>query len=389
MKVGLLTHHWPYNFGANLQAASTQRNLEALGHEVLVLNYRIPALTAKYEGMCSPEQMKAHDDFVGKYMTESEVCVNAQQVIDISKASSLDALVAGSDAILRLDPNSEREDLKFPNPFWLLWCEETGIERTGFLAASSMGSNFLTLSKKERQAIGHSLQRHRFIGLRDEWTTRMMRLCDKQLPFEFCPDPVSRFNHVFESEIEEVPCDQPYIVISLYGNTVTEDWKKRFVELAHQQDIQVFALPHPEKLTEGPFDKILDYPMTPLEWYNWIRHSQGYVGVRFHPVMVSIVNQVPFVALDIYETGLRFKNRFLTLAAKPLKRFMRFSSKTFDVTRRAGKQKYCLNTRMYRNTSADEVFRLLREQNNNVEPNSFRTEAAEKYLNALETICHP
>ena len=39
MKVGILTFHFAYNYGAVLQAWGLQQAIESLGHEVCFLNY--------------------------------------------------------------------------------------------------------------------------------------------------------------------------------------------------------------------------------------------------------------------------------------------------------------------------------------------------------------
>ena len=39
MKIGILTYHSGYNFGANLQAFASSSYLKSLGHEVKIINY--------------------------------------------------------------------------------------------------------------------------------------------------------------------------------------------------------------------------------------------------------------------------------------------------------------------------------------------------------------
>lgn len=41
-------------------------------------------------------------------------------------------------------------------------------------------------------------------------------------------------------------------------------------------------------------------PISPIEWYNIIRYSVGYVGNNMHPIIVSIHNAVPFFSFDYY-----------------------------------------------------------------------------------------
>ena len=39
MRVGILTFHHTYNYGASLQAFALQTYIESLGHEVFIINY--------------------------------------------------------------------------------------------------------------------------------------------------------------------------------------------------------------------------------------------------------------------------------------------------------------------------------------------------------------
>ena len=43
MKVGLITYHSAYNFGSVLQAYATQETIKKLGHDVKIINYRMPS----------------------------------------------------------------------------------------------------------------------------------------------------------------------------------------------------------------------------------------------------------------------------------------------------------------------------------------------------------
>ncbi len=43
MKIGLITYHSAYNFGSVLQCYATQETLKKLGHDVEVINYRMPS----------------------------------------------------------------------------------------------------------------------------------------------------------------------------------------------------------------------------------------------------------------------------------------------------------------------------------------------------------
>ena len=386
MKVGILTHHWLYNFGANLQALATVSCLRKLGYKPVILNYRIPELVAKYDAMVTNEQRMAHVDFCNKYLPESEICTDTQTVVQVAKQCQLGAVVSGSDAVLRIDPRSNRDDLGFPNPFWLNWTEHAGINRSGFLATSAMGSNFWDIRRQQRIEMGRATDQLSYIGVRDRWTERMLRLCHGTKTINYCPDPVSVFNDDVDID-SEAPSNDNYILFSGYKKTVSKDWIKEFVGAANEKGFRVFSLPHPELVVDGSFDQVLKLPMSPIQWWNWLKHSKGYVGVRFHPIMISLVNGTPFVSLDQYQTGLRFKNRFLTKAALPLRPWFSWLSKTYDIATRSDKVQYCLNPRQYKKKSGKDIFELLHSQMDSSQQNEFVNSTKTIFRSTLQKIC--
>ena len=386
MKVGILTHHWLYNFGANLQAMATQQCLRSQGHDPVIINYRPPALIERYDSIVSQPQIESHCQFRDQHLIESEVCSNLAEVVEAATKAEVELMLSGSDAVLRINTATDREDLNFPNPFWLDWAVEREM-RTGFLAASSMGSNYFSMPMKTRREIGSLLDQIDFIGVRDNWTRFMLSICNKKAKSEFCPDPVSVFNEVVSPELIPSPGDEDYILVSLYKNTVDPAWIEGLVQAANRKGLKVFSLPHPELEVDGPFNEVLKLPMSPLQWYSWLKHAKGYVGVRFHPIMISLANNVPFVALDQYESGLRFQNRYLSkLASVVALPWRRQTSKTFDVTKRANKSEFCLNPRMYRHRSPEDIFNMLEKQRQQTSVNDFPETVNRTFKNVLKQL---
>lgn len=364
MKVGIITHHWLGNFGANLQALSTVRVLRSLGHDPIIINYRIPVIAEKYAEQVSPEQLAIHAQFCHDFLPESEVCTDLKSVAEVASGLNLDAVVSGSDAVLRLTQGSAREDLSFPNAFWLTWAQSQGL-RTGFLAASSMGSAYYKLDKGVRRDIRRAVAKLDVCSVRDRWTALMLMLSGAS-PFKLkhCPDPVSALAaHLQDSDLPEIDCgSEPYILLSRYRHMLSDEWIEDFVKTANAQGYQVYGLPQPDEEMQGPFNRILKLPMSPLEWYQWIAKSSGYVGVRFHPIMIAQTQQVPFVALDEYDAAFKLKGRIGSRIAKVLRPMARNMSKTYDVSRRVGREQYVFAPRMYRHLSPSCALDLLAEQ---------------------------
>jgi len=387
MKIGLLTHHWPANFGANLQAFSTVKTLENLGHEVIILNYRPAEMVSRYDSVVSREQTKQHEEFINRYMHQSSLCVSETNVKEIASEANIETVICGSDAVLRLDPSSSREDLSFPNPFWLNWADNN--IRKGFLAASSMGSQYFQQSKHARSGIKKAVLDLDFCSVRDKWTKSMLRICGvPKSAIHHCPDPVSGLKRAIVNEDIDMldTGDDPYILVSMYDNMVSANWISDLCHKAHNVGYKVYALPQPDVNPQGLYDKILELPMSPFDWYQWIANSAGYVGVRFHPIMLAQINNVPYVAFDDYDVGLKFTGKFLSKVARKLRSQTRFVSKTYDACKRVNSQQYCIPPRDFKKTSPQQVLDLLDVARKTNDFTDFIDKNEQQFLYVLKSI---
>lgn len=389
MRIGILTHYWMPNFGANLQALATAKSLEAAGHDPVFLNYRVRAIEELYKHRTSDAQLDAHDRFCCQHLYQSSLFCEGDDVIEVAKHEKLVAVVSGSDAVLRLDASGEREDLTFPNPFWLGWARKAGLERTGFLAASSMGSNFLELGGTSRKAMRKSVLDLNHCSVRDRWTEIMLRACGVPRSFiKYCPDPVSIFSSDplgDGTEALRLP-DQPYILLGLYAHSFCQGWRDEFRKIANDAGYITVGLPQPDIPAATEFDIELKLPLDPLDWMRWIRGCSGYVGVRFHPIMLCQTFGLPFLALDYYDLGIPFSNRGLRKAGRLLAPVFRNVSKTFDVCARAGKERYVVPGRSLSRIRPRTVFDLLEEQRSAGQSHKIAEERKNLFLNSLHSI---
>lgn len=119
MKVGVITHHWVPNFGANLQAYATVKALQDRGHDVALVNFRPLALEQRYQARVTPEQRDAHEEFVRRHFRQTDLVRDQADFEGLVAARDFDLLISGSDAVFRLQSRSQRADFVFPNPYWL------------------------------------------------------------------------------------------------------------------------------------------------------------------------------------------------------------------------------------------------------------------------------
>ena len=382
MKIGMLTHHWPPNFGANLQATATFLLLKKLGYRPIFLNYRPPKLEEKYHSLVSAEQYQQHTNHHNRFYEQTDVLRSEEDMAAYCQNSDIDLVLAGSDTILRVREKKQTEDCCFPNPFWMLWTGKVNPKpKTAMISASSEGTYYWLFSKRMKQMTGKALLLLDSIAVRDRWTQNMVRyLTHGRISPSITPDPVSVLNNLLpESPLEEADpkaLSKQYVLLHFSPRLYPASWVKEFVNLAHQQDLQVFSLPNPQRVFDLPVDRQLPLPMSPLEWYFWIRHSAGLICNAFHTITSCIFKDVPFVSIDASGPIL-----FRCLA-------IRKSSKAYDAcmnVNMTGSSYLPLQARLF--LSPKQALRKLRK----VTPGSYEpyasdaTLAYEKYLrNMLE-----
>lgn len=83
------------------------------------------------------------------------------------------------------------------------------------------------------------------------------------------------------------------------NNAPSEDWIKKFFYCCNEKGLAVISLPYPQEENSLNVDVNISLPISPIEWYNIIKYSVGYVGNNMHPIIVSIHNAVPFLVLII------------------------------------------------------------------------------------------
>jgi hypothetical protein len=305
MNIGMLTHHWLPNFGANLQATSTFLLLKKLGHHPIFLNYRPPKLEKKYRSLISVEQYQRHVEHHNRFYEQTDVLYCEEDITAWCQNSDIDMVLAGSDTILRVRKKEQTEENRFPNPFWMLWTEKINPKpKTAMISASSEGTYYWFFSKVMKQKMAEALLLLDSIAVRDRWTQNMVRyLTHGRIIPPITPDPVSVLNNLLpdspSEEAEPKALSKRYVLLYFSPRLYPASWIKEFVNLAHQQDLQVFSLPNPFSVSDLSVDRQLPLPMSPLEWYFWIRHSAGIICNAFHTVTSCIYNDVPFLSIDV------------------------------------------------------------------------------------------
>lgn len=385
MKIGILTHHWVYNFGANLQTLATQAALQAEGHDPVIINYREPRKVERYNDAVSPEQAAMHHDFCKRYLHQSQVLHNAGQVEEFCM-DSLDAVVVGSDAVFMLipqfDPLNIVRKIRNPHftatkklpPYWLDWKESADSKKhmiKASIAASSMGTYFFCLPPGIIRSIRNSIKQFRYVSVRDRWTELMIKVITRgRTKPGICPDPVFSLNRNFSIPENEDPAADVSKTILLSGN-YRSSWIKAFAEKAHDMGYSVAGIPNPDSSYDYPeVDFHIKLPLSPLQWFKLFAGAAGFVGVRFHALVSCIANKTPVINVDPHGKS----------------RLIKLSSKMHDLCQRAGIQNRYYTLKKIQGTNPEDILQTLFDHESRKKADEYAENAEKQFTDVIRTI---
>ncbi len=325
MKIGILTYHAACNFGANLQVHSTFEYLKKAGHEPVIINWFSKEFENYYKKTTPQAQYDVHENYRTLYFDLTERCYDTTSIAREIINNNLEGIIIGSDAVLQhhslfariIFPTKKiisikpiTKDRLYPNPFWGDFYPHLNKEiPMALISASSQNSDFKLISHKIKKEMKNSLSLFSYISVRDEWTQKMVRnIFNKKLTPEITPDPVFGFNYSIKSPLEKVEIldkynlPENYLLFSFYNSkSVTQNWLSEFKIIASKNNYTCVAMAMPNGIKfQHPFDKIIDIPLSPIDWYQLIKYSSGYIGNNMHPIVVCLHNAIPCFSFDNY-----------------------------------------------------------------------------------------
>lgn len=345
MKIGILTYHFVSNFGANLQTLSTYKYLENEGHIPIIINWIPEDLEKYYLNSVCEHQNHAHHKFAKNYYKNiTKVCRTSKEIANEIDNLEIDLVIIGSDAVFTYIPRLSRFhltrrgivyskpciDSDFPNPFWGDFIPFVSRPiKVAVMSASAQNTDYKKIiGKRLKQEFSKALDSFDYISVRDVWTRNMLSYLTygTVLP-NITPDPV----FAFQSNVNPIKSDYvkrifnieaPYVIISLSGRHVNNVWIRELEELFANKGIVLIGLPQTNKTFSLDLKYNLNFPIDPIEWYNVIRESVGYIGELMHPILVSLHNSIPVYAFDNY--GFKRNGKFDQMSSKTYQIMERF-----------------------------------------------------------------
>lgn len=325
MRIGIIAYNAACNFGANLQLLSTVENVRKHGHDPYVISWMPVSLENGYKCTIVSEQRAMHEAFRTKYYNETKLCRTAEEVASEIERNGINAVIIGSDAVAQHHPFFSRilfpsrriisvrhlpEDQCFPNVFWGTFNDYLAKPRPiAILSASCQNSAYKQFSSTLRSEMFERVKAYKYISVRDDWTQKMYKYISKgKINPAVTPDPVFAFNNNvdFVPSKEEIQkkfgLPDKYILFGLFNNhKITKQWTADFKEIAGKQGFECVLLSFPQGIhLKHSFDKVIDTPLDPMDWYAIIKYASGYIGHNMHPLVIAMHNAVPFYSLDNY-----------------------------------------------------------------------------------------
>ncbi|WP_426370148.1 polysaccharide pyruvyl transferase family protein [Pseudocolwellia sp. HL-MZ7] len=283
MKIGIVTYHDINNYGAQLQASSLQRYIEAQGHEVEVVDYkpirtRVRIIMTILRPLLKGDIKQAKLELNKRKMFASSIksmarigkkSLYTESQLKKSLYNSYDLLICGSDELWNF------QNYMGYRPAYILDFPTNNTRKMSY--AASMGSG--NPSEELKQTMTNSLANFSSILVRDPYTFDFVknqgfdvsRVVDPTFLFDFKP---------------VLPSLDNYMMIS-------GALSKAQVELAIETAKKLKLVPVSVGCQYPGYEDI-EVSATPIEWIGYIKNAKFHFTSLFHGAVFSLKNDTPF-----------------------------------------------------------------------------------------------
>lgn len=299
MKIGILTFHYAYNFGAVWQCYGLQQTLNRLGYnEVEILN----VVPHKWHWFLMGIPLKISFQNIGKGLQKFMHWRECKEQFDIFRSKYIkcsppfsmseigcftqkyDVIIVGSDQVWA--PSQRKDFLYFLNSNATFRGKR--IAYAPCCATDIIDEKYVTVLQK-------ALDNFDYLSARNICTQKFVyNLINKKVPL--VPDPTILAN--YKSFIKKANNEKPYILNFVLGQDILG---------GNSKAIQILQTLHPECKVisvvvpkSNPIIPILGdevrYDVSPVEWLNLIAHAKLVYTDSFHCTIFSMKFHTPFVA---------------------------------------------------------------------------------------------
>lgn len=320
MKVGIMSMQRIINNGSYLQSYSLKKNIEALGHEVIFVDYEVGENLLKEAS--GEEKRNLKDKVVKKikdcvlqprkkkasqmqteseqyYKTIEEYKEKMLPILGVTKEPvyrpNLDALVIGSDEVFNcLQPNDEVGYSK------QLFGAESNAKKVLSYAASFGNTTEAGLKQYGiDKEIGGFLKEMDAVSVRDRNSVALVKKLAEKEPY-YHVDPV--FLYDYEKEMPKSVPDSNYIVVYAYWDRISQKEAKAIVQFAKKTGKKIVTLCGMQRYM-GEFA-----PANPFEVLAYVKNADYVITDTFHGSVFSIKFNKKFATIVRKGTGKVYGN---------------------------------------------------------------------------------
>lgn len=300
MRIGILTFHRSFNYGAFMQCFSlvTRLRREMPDVSIEVVDYSSKKAMSGYERTI----LNSNPDIAQKLKERNAAFLQCQETLPLSSKSivtddideicsylnlNYNAIIVGSDAVWNWNVRG------FPNIYFL---KDYVGEKFSY-AASAHGLIYQNCDDDYKRYLNEAFGGFRYIGVRDVTTSELVHFANPEKEVYHNCDPTMFLN------LKDVPCDKTQLRKKMQNAGI--DFSKPLIGLMasdnigyeikkHYGDaIQLVALYVPNKHAD-----VYLYNLTPFEWAHVFSFFKVTLTHYFHGTMLSLVNCVPVIPVE-------------------------------------------------------------------------------------------
>lgn len=309
-KVGIITIHKAYNYGAALQSFALQKKMQSLGVDAEVIDFDPPQMVElrKVFAKCNSvknilrnvralftyKKIKERAKKFQKFMSENMVLsqktyTNGQDFIDFPP--KYDCLVTGSDQTFCLHLGPNVDEMK---PYFL-----ENVEGKKVSYASSFGEKIKLNTKQEEEWIAKMLTQYQHLSVREDASADYVnKLTGMQAQVVLDPTLLLQKDEWSTYEKPTKHDNDKYI---LFYSVLSDKWVVEYVkEFSRRTNLKLIAI-HQKNAFEFScgFQRCIN--IGPGEFLSFIKNAEYVVTTSFHATVFSLIYNKRFSSLILGE----------------------------------------------------------------------------------------
>lgn len=302
MKVGILTYHACFNYGACLQAYALQTTIKKLGYKCEIIDYQSDILRNISDVFSKKptnvreiiknitrfpyrrqllERQRMFEEFINNKLELSQLCRTEKDVE--KQAEEYDCIVCGSDQTWNLDPS-----VRYQNAVYFLNFPK---HQRRISYATSFGQWVEKAPQHEEEFLPW-VKGYDALSMREQSGVEYLQ--SKGLNCELVVDPTLLLEKKYYDAIcRERLIDEPYVLLFTWnGAKDATEIAKKIAQQTHAKPIYIVA---PPRAMFSGVERKLD--VGPCEFLSLIRYADYIVTNSFHGTVFSIIYQKKFVSV--------------------------------------------------------------------------------------------